>query len=57
MEEYRARRAQCVSKEFGSNNLLTMVVEALAGTEDAVFLPNPFLIPADETVFIVNGQK
>lgn len=40
---------------FGSNGLLTMTVDAPAGTTGTVNLPSPMLVPADQSVITVNG--
>lgn len=40
---------------FGDNGLLTMTVDAPAGTTGIVNLPSPMLVPADQSVITVNG--
>lgn len=40
---------------FDGNGLLTMVVNAPAGTTGTVNLPHPMVLPADQSVITVNG--
>jgi hypothetical protein len=49
------RGSLLVSWEF-INCLLTMTVEAPVGTKGTVRLPLPLLVPADQTLIIVNGE-
>lgn len=42
---------------FDSDDLLTMVIEAPAGTVGRVSLPNPLLVSAKDSMFVVNGQE
>ena len=41
---------------FGSDDSLTMTVDAPAGTTGTVDLPSPMLIPAEQSVITVNGE-
>ncbi|KAH7134103.1 Six-hairpin glycosidase-like protein [Dactylonectria macrodidyma] len=46
-----------VSWQFDGDGLLTMIVEAPTGTKGIVMLPQPLLVTADESRFLVNGKE
>ena len=46
-----------VDWHFGDDDMLTFVVEAPAHLNGTVLLPQPLLIAANETSFLVNGKK
>lgn len=46
-----------VDWHFGDDDMLTLVVEVPAHLDGTVFLPQPLLVAANETSFLVNGKE